>query len=142
MLFRNRSVHVKTAREIEHMRTVGRMAAETLHAVGSIIRAGLTTEEINDFVHRDTLRQGARPAPLNYLGFPKSVCTSVNHVVCHGIPGPSEAGRGDIINVDVTHLYQGFHGIPPPRFTWVPRARTRRRSRKLPAAAWSSASTR
>ena len=110
MLFRNRSVHGKTAREIEHMRVVGRMAAETLHAVGNIIRPGITTEEINDFVHRDTLRLGARPAPLNYLGFPKSVCTSVNHVVCHGIPGAQKLVDGDIINVDVTHIYQGFHG--------------------------------
>jgi methionyl aminopeptidase len=110
MLFRNRSVHIKTAREIEHMRTVGRMAAETLYAVGGILRPGLTTDEINDFVHRDTLRMGARPAPLNYLGFPKSVCTSINQVVCHGIPGSQKLMDGDIINVDVTHLFQGFHG--------------------------------
>ena len=110
MLFRNRNVHVKTAREIEHMREVGRLAAETLHAVGNIIRPGITTDEINDFVHADTLRKGAKPAPLNYLGFPKSVCTSVNHVVCHGIPGPQRLADGDIINVDVTHIYHGFHG--------------------------------
>jgi methionyl aminopeptidase len=110
MLFRNRNVHVKTAREIEHMREVGRLAAETLHAVGAIIRPGISTDEINDFVHADTLRKGAKPAPLNYLGFPKSVCTSINQVVCHGIPGPQKLAEGDIINVDVTHLFHGFHG--------------------------------
>ena len=110
MLFRNRNVHVKTAREIDHMREVGRLAAETLCAVGQILKPGITTDEINTFVHEDTLRKGARPAPLNYLGFPKSVCTSVNHVVCHGIPGAQKLVDGDIINVDVTHLYHGFHG--------------------------------
>jgi methionyl aminopeptidase len=110
MLFRDRNVHIKSSREIALMREVGRLAAETLHAVGPLIQAGITTQDINDFVHRDTLEKGARPAPLNYLGFPKSVCTSINHVVCHGIPGPARLREGDIINVDVTHIYQGFHG--------------------------------
>jgi methionyl aminopeptidase len=110
MLFRARNVHIKTPREIECMRDAGRLAAETLWAVGRIIKPGITTDEINDFVHQDTLAKGARPAPLNYMGFPKSVCTSINHVVCHGIPGPERLKEGDIINVDVTHLYKGFHG--------------------------------
>jgi methionyl aminopeptidase len=92
------------------MREVGQLAAATLEAVGRILKPGMTTNEINDFVHEDTLRKGARPAPLNYLGFPKSVCTSINHVVCHGIPGATRLADGDIVNVDVTHLYQGFHG--------------------------------
>ncbi|HEX7452437.1 MAG TPA: M24 family metallopeptidase, partial [Polyangiaceae bacterium] len=69
------------------MREVSKLAAETLSAVGEIVRPGLTTDEINTFVHAHTLKQGARPAPLNYKGFPKSVCTSINEVVCHGIPG-------------------------------------------------------
>lgn len=86
------------------------MAAATLTEVGRIIRPGITTDEINTFVHEDTLSRGATPAPLNYHGFPKSVCTSVNEVVCHGIPGPQRLVAGDIINVDVTHLYQGYHG--------------------------------
>ncbi len=98
------------------MRTVGHLAAETLCLVASLIRPGTTTEQINEFVHQDTLKKGARPAPLNYRGggrgppYPKSVCTSVNEVVCHGIPGPHTLKDGDIVNVDVTHLYGGFHG--------------------------------
>ena len=110
MHFRPKTVQVKTQREIEIMREASRLTTETLCRVGEIIRPGLTTEEINTFVHEDTLRLGARPAPLNYLGFPKSVCTSVNEVVCHGIPGPQKLVAGDIINVDVTHVYKGFHG--------------------------------
>lgn len=104
------SVEIKTAREIEAMREVGRLAADTLCAVGEMIRPGITTEEINHFVHTDTLKKGAIPAPLNYKGFPKSVCTSVNEVVCHGIPGSRVLRDGDIINVDVTHIYKGFYG--------------------------------
>lgn len=92
------------------MRVVGQMAGDTLLLVDELIRPGITTEEINTLVHEDTLRRGAIPAPLNYKGFPKSVCTSVNEVVCHGIPGPQVLRDGDIINVDVTHIYKGFHG--------------------------------
>ncbi len=110
MHFRPKTVQVKTAREIEIMREAGRLAGETLVAVADLIHAGITTDEINTFVHEDTLKKGAKPAPLNYLGFPKSVCTSINEVVCHGIPGPQKLVDGDIINVDVTHLYQGYHG--------------------------------
>src|SRR5262252_7463388 len=92
------------------MRVAGRMAAETLLLVGEKLRAGMTTEEINTLVHEDTVRRGARPAPLNYRGFPKSVCTSINDVVCHGIPGRHVVKDGDIINVDVTTVFDGFHG--------------------------------
>jgi methionyl aminopeptidase len=104
MHFRPKTVQVKPPREIEIMREAGRLTAETLTNVASLIRPGVTTEEINQFVHEDTLRLGAKPAPLNYLGFPKSVCTSVNEVICHGIPGPQKLKDGDIINVDVTHI--------------------------------------
>jgi methionyl aminopeptidase len=110
MLLRSKAVQIKSNREIDAMREVCRMAAETLSRVGEMIRPGLTTEDLNQFVHEDTLAQGATPAPLNYKGFPKSVCTSINEVVCHGIPGPAVLREGDIINVDVTHLYKGFHG--------------------------------
>ncbi|MGE0326049.1 MAG: type I methionyl aminopeptidase [Polyangiaceae bacterium] len=111
MRFKNNSVEIKSAREIEAMREVCRLAADTLMRVGPMIRPGITTEEINTFVHEDTLAKGAIPAPLDYHGFPKSVCTSVNEVVCHGIPTPKQRLReGDIINVDVTHIYEGFHG--------------------------------
>src|SRR5690606_9862310 len=76
-----------------------------------MLRPGITTEEINRFVHEDTLRRGARPAPLNYHGFPKSVCTSRNEVVCHGIPNEREVLEpGDIINVDVTSILEGYYG--------------------------------
>ena len=108
--FKSSAIEIKTPQEIEAMRVVGKMAGETLSLVNDLIRPGITTEEINTFVHEDTIRRGAIPAPLNYKGFPKSVCTSVNEVVCHGIPGPRVLRDGDIINVDVTHKYKGFHG--------------------------------
>ena len=104
------AVDIKSPREIEQMRVACQMAAETLLLVGERIRAGMTTEEINTLVHEDTVRRGAFPAPLNYKKFPKSVCTSVNDVVCHGIPGPRVLRDGDIINVDVTTFYKGFYG--------------------------------
>ena len=104
------SVEIKTPREIEAMREVCKLAADTLIKVGEIIAAGVSTEEINAFVHSDTLEKGAIPAPLDYKGFPKSVCTSVNNVICHGIPGDQVLQDGDIINIDVTHIYDGFFG--------------------------------
>ncbi len=104
------AVDIKSPKEIELMRTVSRLAAETLLLVGEKIRVGMTTAEIDKIVHEDTLRQGARPAPLGYKGFPRSVCTSVNDVVCHGIPDGTVLKDGDIVNVDVTHVYEGFHG--------------------------------
>ena len=104
-------VDIKSPKEIDLMRVAGRMAAETLVLVGEKIRAGMTTEDINALVHEDTVKRGARPAPLNYRGFPKSVCTSINDVVCHGIPTRDEVVKdGDIINVDVTTICEGFHG--------------------------------
>ena len=104
------AVEIKSPKEIELMRNVCRLAAETLLVVGDNIRPGMTTLDIDRIVHEHTLSQGARPAPLNYKGFPKSVCTSVNEIVCHGIPDGTVLRSGDIVNVDVTHVYQGFHG--------------------------------
>ncbi len=104
------SVSVKTFKEVEAMRVVGQMAAETLLGVGEMLRPGITTEDINKFVHDDTVRRGGWPAPLNYHGFPKSVCTSINEVVCHGIPGKRVLESGDIINVDVTTIFNHFFG--------------------------------
>jgi methionyl aminopeptidase len=95
------------------MRAACRLAGETLVAVGPIIKPGITTDDINTFVHDFTLARGAWPSPLNYKGFPKSVCTSVNEVVCHGIPGKRVLRDGDIVNVDVTSYLpkvDGFHG--------------------------------
>jgi methionyl aminopeptidase len=104
------AIDIKSAKEIERMQVANTMAAETLVLVGEKLRAGMTTEEINTLVHEDTVRRGARPAPLNYRGFPKSVCTSVNEVVCHGIPGRRALRDGDIINVDITTFYDGYYG--------------------------------
>ncbi len=104
------AVEIKSPREIELMRNVCRLAAETLLHVGEKIRVGMTTDDIDRIVHEHTLTQGARPAPLNYKGFPKSVCTSVNEIVCHGIPDRTVLRNGDIVNVDVTHIFEGFHG--------------------------------
>ncbi|MGH7271716.1 MAG: type I methionyl aminopeptidase, partial [Polyangiaceae bacterium] len=104
------AVDIKSPKEIDLMRAVCQLAADTLLVVGEKLRVGMTTEEINEIVHADTLRQGARPAPLNYKGFPKSVCTSINDVVCHGIPNGTVLKPGDIVNVDITHVHAGFHG--------------------------------
>ncbi|MSP24043.1 MAG: type I methionyl aminopeptidase [Myxococcales bacterium] len=105
------NVTIKSAREIELMRKAGQVAVATLMGVDELIRPGVSTEAINRFVHADTLERGARPAPLNYHGFPKSVCTSVNHVVCHGIPSEKHIlATGDIVNVDVTSVVDGYHG--------------------------------
>ena len=104
------NVSIKTAREVQAIRVASQMAADTLLKVGDMIRPGMTTEEIDRFVHEDTVRRGGICAPLNYHGFPKSVCTSVNEVVCHGIPGPRVLKEGDIINVDVTTKYDGYFG--------------------------------
>jgi len=106
--------------QIKHMRQVGRLAAETLMLVGESLRPGMTTNDIDTLVHSYTLKNGARPAPLNYgasrgrPGFPKSVCTSVNEVVCHGIPDDRPLEDGDLLNVDVTSVLppgaRGWHG--------------------------------
>jgi methionyl aminopeptidase len=113
--FRTSSVEIKTAREVDAMREVGRLAADSLVRVAEMIRPGVTTDELDTFVHKDTLEKGARPAPLGYRNgnsppFPKSICTSVNEVVCHGIPSGRALREGDIVNVDITHVYRGFHG--------------------------------
>lgn len=102
---------IKTPEEIQKMRVAGRLAAEALEMVAPYVKAGVTTQEINDICHRYiTEVQHAIPAPLNYKGFPKSICTSVNHVVCHGIPNDKKLKTGDIVNVDVTVLKDGYHG--------------------------------
>ncbi len=104
------AIEIKSPREVEELRVACQMAAETLILVGERLRVGMTTDDINEIVHEDTMRRGAYPAPLKYRGFPKSVCTSVNDVVCHGIPGKEVLREGDIVNVDVTTLYKGFYG--------------------------------
>ncbi len=106
------SQKIKTPEEIEKMRIAGRIAAEVLTMIGPYVKQGVTTEKLNDICHDYIINtQNAIPAPLNYRGFPKSICTSVNHVVCHGIPNPKKALKnGDIINIDVTVIKDGYHG--------------------------------
>jgi methionyl aminopeptidase len=105
------AVTIKTAEEIEKMRVAGRLAAEVLKMVAGHVRPGVTTDELDRICHDHIVNeQDAIPAPLNYRGFPKSICTSVNHQVCHGIPGPKRLKKGDILNIDVTVIKDGFHG--------------------------------
>ena len=92
------------------MAKAGELARKCLEEAGKMVKAGTTTLAINDFCHQFITKHGATPAPLNYKGYPKSVCTSVNHVVCHGIPSDEKLWEGDIINIDVTVQYKGWHG--------------------------------
>jgi methionyl aminopeptidase len=104
-------VTIKTPEQIEKMRIAGRLAAETLEMIAPYIEPGITTNELNRICHDFTVNvQDAIPAPLNYHGFPKSICTSVNEVVCHGIPSDKKLKAGDIVNVDITTIKDGFHG--------------------------------
>jgi len=103
-------VRIKSKQEIQLLRNSGRLAAEILARAGEIVKPGITTDEINTFVHNYTVQHGAYPSPLNYHGYPKSVCTSVNDCVTHGIPGPYVLKEGDIINIDVTCQLEGYHG--------------------------------
>lgn len=106
------AVELKTPEAIEKMRAVGALAARQLEMIEEYIKPGVTTGELDRICHEYTVKvQNAIPAPLNYRGFPKSICTSVNHVVCHGIPSDDKILKnGDIINVDVTLIKDGFHG--------------------------------
>jgi methionyl aminopeptidase len=101
---------VKSEETIERMRTAGRMAAEVLKVTAEAVTVGITTDELDAICHRATLERGAYPSPLNYHGYPKSVCTSVNEVICHGIPDSRPLGDGDIVNLDVTVYLDGVHG--------------------------------
>lgn len=105
------TVSIKTPEEQEKMRVAGRLASDVLQMIEPHVKPGVTTEELDRICHDyivDT--QQAIPAPLNYHGFPKSVCTSVNHVVCHGIPGEKKLKKGDSVNIDVTVIKDGYHG--------------------------------
>jgi methionyl aminopeptidase len=101
---------VKSPEIIERMRVAGRTAAEVLRLAGEMVRPGITTDEIDRYVHQLCIERNAYPSPLNYNGFPKSVCTSVNEVICHGIPDTTVLRDGDIINLDVTTYLGGVHG--------------------------------
>jgi len=105
------NVSIKTSEEQDKMRVAGRLAADVLDMIGEHVRPGVTTGELDQICHTFiTEEQDATPAPLNYRGFPKSICTSVNHVVCHGIPGERKLKSGDSVNIDITVIKDGFHG--------------------------------
>jgi len=105
------NVTIKTAEEQDKMRVAGRLAADVLDMITDYVKPGVTTDELDTLCYRYiTDVQDATPAPLNYRGFPKSICTSVNHVVCHGIPGDRTLKSGDVVNIDVTVIKDGFHG--------------------------------
>ena len=105
------TISLKTPEEIERMRTAGQAAMQVLEMIVPHVKAGVTTEELNTLCHDHIVNDlDATPAPLDYQGFPKSICTSVNHVICHGIPGEKKLKKGDIINIDVTVIKEGFHG--------------------------------
>src|SRR5690606_6852694 len=104
-------VSIKTADEIEKMRVAERLAAELLQMLEPPGQPGVTTDALNPICHRSIVDElQAIPAPLNYRGFPKSICTSVNHQVCHGIPGDRVLKNGDIVNIDITVIKDGYHG--------------------------------
>lgn len=104
-------VTIKSADEIEKMRIAGRLASEVLEMIGPRVQTGISTDELNNICHDYMVNvQNTIPAPLNYKGFPKSICTSVNHQVCHGIPGKKILKPGDIVNIDVTVIKDEFHG--------------------------------
>jgi len=102
-------IRLKQAADIEGIREAGRLVIDTLDLVESKIKPGITTDEINTLVHDYTIKHGAIPAPLNYRGFPKSVCVSVNEVICHGIPGERVLKDGDIVNVDITSILNRYY---------------------------------
>ncbi|GBQ21081.1 methionine aminopeptidase [Acetobacter estunensis NRIC 0472] len=99
------------------LRAAGKLAAETLDMITDHVRIGVTTEELNTLIHDFTLKNGATPATLNYRGYPKSCCISINHVVCHGIPGDRKLVDGDILNIDVTSILDGWYGDSSRMYT-------------------------
>ena len=105
------SISIKDAHEIAKMRVAGRLAADVLEMIAPHVKPGVSTDELNRICHDYIVNvQQAVPAPLNYHGFPKSICTSINHQVCHGIPGDKKLKKGDIVNIDITVIKDGFHG--------------------------------
>ena len=104
-------INIKSKREIDIMRKSCKLAAKTLNYISSFVRAGISTDELNDICHEYIIKNGATPSPLNYHGFPKSICTSINNVICHGIPSKKDILKdGDIVNIDVTTYLNKFHG--------------------------------
>ena len=105
-----RRITIHAPEDYVGMRAAGRLAAETLDMIQEHVRPGVPTGVLDQLCHDFIVARGAIPAPLNYRGFPKSICTSINHVVCHGIPGDRKLENGDILNIDVTVILDGWHG--------------------------------
>ena len=105
------NISIKTKEEQDKMRVAGRLAADVLDMIEDFVKPGVSTNELDEICHKFIIEeQGATPAPLNYRGFPKSICTSVNHVVCHGIPSEKILKSGDFLNIDITVVKDGYHG--------------------------------
>ena len=104
------NIVIHSAKDFKSMRRSGKLAASVLDFITDFIQPGISTDEINTLCHNKIVENGAIPAPLHYKGFPKSICTSVNHVVCHGIPRKKILNNGDILNIDVTVILDGWHG--------------------------------
>jgi methionyl aminopeptidase len=104
------SITIHSKEDFEKMRKAGKLAAEVLDYITDFVKPGVTTNELNNLCHQMIIDNKAIPAPLNYKGFPKSICTSVNHVVCHGIPDSTSLKDGDIVNIDVTVIVDGYYG--------------------------------
>jgi len=104
------AINIKTAKEIELMRAAGKLAGECLKAMGELVKPGAIPLDIDKACHEWTTARGATSAPLNYKGYPNSLCISVNDVICHGIPNKRPLQKGDIVNLDVTPILNGFHG--------------------------------
>jgi methionyl aminopeptidase len=107
---RSQGRDVKTPEELDRLRRACAAAARVLRVAGEAVRVGITTDALDDLAHQETIRLGGYPSPLNYRGFPKSICTSVNEVICHGIPDSRPLEDGDIVNLDVTVYLEGMHG--------------------------------
>lgn len=110
-------ITIHTPADFDGMRKAGHLCAETLDFITPHVQTGVTTEELDRLAHEFITTRGAIPAPLNYRGFPKSICTSINHVVCHGIPGPKRLRESDILNIDVTVILDGWHGDSSRMYT-------------------------
>ncbi len=109
LYYKKHKIRLKSSEDIEGIRKTGKLVIDTLNRVEEMIKPGVKTEEINTLVHEYTVRSGAKPAPLHYRGFPKSTCVSVNEVICHGIPGERLLKEGDIVNVDITSVLNGYY---------------------------------
>ena len=117
-----RRITIHTPTDFDGMRKAGRLAAETLDYLTPHVKTGVTTGALDQLSHDFIVAHGAVPAPLNYRGFPKSICTSINHVVCHGIPGDRKLIDGDALNIDITVILDGWHGDTSRMYTTGPQS--------------------